>query len=503
MIKIIIVDDNPPVLRSLKRKLEKYSSAINVVGVALNGREAQILAEKHLPDIIITDIKMPVMDGLELISCLNKTKIETHFIIISGFGEFEYARQALKLGAIDYLLKPFNDNQLYNTLDTIIPKIEKQKYNYQILAWKYLLYDNRNPEYNSSYFGAVYFCPIIISVGYKPLVSSDYNETDFNIYSKIIDLNINAYDLSVWKIDLINQNEVIIVIASNQSDFLWKDEIVKKYFAEVMKYDIPVDLCVGRVISDLTIFSTEIQLVREHLYSNQIFGHSSVFHLNNDAEIEISQAEYFAETESLLKYLAKRQPFDLVKKISKSLFLKMKERNSSKKMIESVLSQIVALLGKEYNNAKFQYFNIRDVSDLVRNSSGYESLYCNFIEYISDFYATSNIQNDGTCIKLAYQLKTILDNNYNTQISIEQIASDMGVNSSYLGKVYKKEFTISPMEYLTLIRIDKAKELLSTQPDLMIKDISDIIGYSNQYYFSKIFKLVTGASPSEFRANSN
>ena len=172
-------------------------------------------------------------------------------------------------------------------------------------------------------------------------------------------------------------------------------------------------------------------------------------------------------------------------------------------MIESVLSQIVALLGKEYNNAKFQYFNIRDVSDLVRNSSGYESLYCNFIEYISDFYATSNIQNDGTCIKLAYQLKTILDNNYNTQISIEQIASDMGVNSSYLGKVYKKEFTISPMEYLTLIRIDKAKELLSTQPDLMIKDISDIIGYSNQYYFSKIFKLVTGASPSEFRANSN
>lgn len=124
MYKLLIVDDEKVIRKGLIAKLAHNSISFSWIGEASNGKEALSFIECEHPNIIITDICMPVMDGIELMRCCNESFPKTKFIILSGYSEFEYAKQALNMGAIGYLLKPFDENDLVEAVTKAIREIK-------------------------------------------------------------------------------------------------------------------------------------------------------------------------------------------------------------------------------------------------------------------------------------------------------------------------------------------------------------------------------------------
>ena len=123
MFTVILADDEPMILRGLERLIDWKTLEIEIIGTATDGNEALNLVKKLKPDILISDINMPELSGIELLKVLKDEERPPKVIFISGYQEFEYARDALKYGAIDYLVKPVNEKQLTLVLESIIKKI--------------------------------------------------------------------------------------------------------------------------------------------------------------------------------------------------------------------------------------------------------------------------------------------------------------------------------------------------------------------------------------------
>lgn len=128
MYTVIIVDDEPIIKKSLTKLIEMRFPHFKVIGYAEDGKEALLLTEKYHPDLIITDIRMPEMDGLEFIQAVEKINRDLKIVVVSGFDEFEYAQHALRHGAIDYLLKPIKPELFYNMLEKVEKQLKKQKF---------------------------------------------------------------------------------------------------------------------------------------------------------------------------------------------------------------------------------------------------------------------------------------------------------------------------------------------------------------------------------------
>ena len=169
MIKLVIVDDEPFILRSIKSEIEQLRAGFEVVGTAYDGEEALAIIEMTSPDVVFSDIRMPIMDGLQLIEHLKTQKSNIITVILSGFQEFEYARKALQLGARDYLLKPIKTAELSNTLNTIYKEISGKrnvfKSSYCVIFYLSILIIStsiRNTSRNSGIFAVCLFAPVRI-----------------------------------------------------------------------------------------------------------------------------------------------------------------------------------------------------------------------------------------------------------------------------------------------------------------------------------------------------
>lgn len=127
MYKILIADDERWVLLGIKQLLEKINLPFQVVGMAENGIEALEMLVELQPDVLITDIRMPGMDGLELMEKMNACEIDSKVIFLSGYAEFDYVQKAIHLGALDYLLKPIDENRLKSVLDAVLDRLYKEQ----------------------------------------------------------------------------------------------------------------------------------------------------------------------------------------------------------------------------------------------------------------------------------------------------------------------------------------------------------------------------------------
>lgn len=163
MIKVVIADDEPILLRSLKKSIESLDPEYEVTGQATNGQMALEMAEKLQPDILFTDIKMPVFDGLMLASFLHERKSKVRIVLISGYQEFEYAKKAITLGVEDYLVKPIHPLILSELLQTLKRKLKKTRYEEQLAYLQELIHVGRSERETHLFdhgkeFFLVYLC---------------------------------------------------------------------------------------------------------------------------------------------------------------------------------------------------------------------------------------------------------------------------------------------------------------------------------------------------------
>jgi len=505
MIRVVVVDDEPYLLRNIKESIQCANENFIVVGEAYDGEEALQIIEKTLPDVVFTDIKMPVVDGLELIEKIKVRKIKTIPVILSGYQEFEYAKKAIKFGVADYLLKPINPDTLKKLLGDLYNQLTNTKKDQQHNSIDLFINNPFNAKENTeigklfSEYSA-FFCVYICSGPYCTYAFSQFTPSrDFwfrvNLDDILSEIIKNREDF--WVIDGELGNEKIIIIGSNSPIANEFDDIVACLHNELELLDYPITT-IYTPLNSINELPNSIKNLKTFMRINNVFGEASLKRFNPDANNYSNNKSQNFLHEKAFDLLAENRQVSQIKAEIKKLLQFCSEQKCLQLTLERLLRQVFQILSKRLN---IQFSTEEKVDELISNSSSYMDIYDNVCFIVDDLFMSQKSQAEviGHIESTIIKIDQYINNNFSSLISLNSIANMFGISQSYLSSYYKKYKGVSPIDQIINLKIEKAKTLLSVQPFISIRDISEAVGYDDQYYFSRIFKNVVGKSPSAFR----
>lgn len=516
MLKVIIADDEPYICSLLQNLINWEEIGFYIVGIANNGRIALEMIKSQKPDVVITDIRMPGLDGLDLVKEVQQIDLNVSFILISGHKEFEYAYSAIKYGVEYYMLKPINKEELLNNLYLIKSKLfQKQDIETSLtkmaeIARKGLLIKIASSsadlkELNLQALSANYMFDKNFSCCSLALMKPDYKIDLENSQKKVIKeqietliykyLNNSSLDLET----LINDDGILIFM--NHSDTIdvqalcneLQSHTYKKYY-EYCSITISIDINVTPLnqISYDKIKNTLIH--RISVGTNQVINSflvspESKTLLNKDSLSIYKQAIEISDKPTMESWFANHRILFLDKTISP-----ISQFNQALQ-----LTQILEVSLEElYHGSETNSFDMVLTQKALFDATTRLSLFTKMKEIVlseMEKYIAYNSGKDTHYVRIA---KQYISEHYHESISLEDIASLLYVNPSYFSGLFKKDEGINFIDYLTNYRIGMAKELLKDRK-LNIAEVGNMIGYKNAKYFSKIFYKVVGITPSDYK----
>ncbi len=546
MYKLLLVDDEEEVRKGILQKIEWETYGFEIAGEAENGKDALEIAERTIPDIVITDIKMPFMDGLTL-SELLKEKISTvRIIILTGFDEFEYAQKAVRLNLAEYVLKPVSSIELLDVLIKVKKQIDDevaQKRDLQILKEYYvknlpvlrekflsvlvssIMNQNEIQEKMDSYkldLNGTGFIVSLISIDYHKMGINgwNYRKTDSTgpcsdcpedkELLKYAVLNI-ADEIAVkYKSGIVFMNNDYIVLLSvsgeNDRETIMKTTMLslEEIRQSIEKYlDFTVTIGIGS-------FCSEIANVRQS-YKDAVTAMDYRVVIGNNRIICIDDVEPQNSNKVL---------FNELKEHSLVTSIKVGTEKEIKEAIESLFDEIIGLKASfiDYQLYMLEILTIilKTARDLDINISNVFARDCDLFVELRNF---TDIQAAkawiiGICIKISGYISRDRQNTYyqlvqnardfiskhfcERDLTIDRVCKHLHISATYFSTIFKKETKVTFTNYLMQLKMDAAKELLRST-DLKSFEISDRIGFSEPNYFSYCFKKNFNVSPTEYR----
>ncbi|NMA82631.1 MAG: response regulator [Epulopiscium sp.] len=524
MYKLIIVDDEPLIQVGIKSMINWQKLNIKICGTAHNGKQALDLMDKNLPDIVITDIKMPIMDGLELMSqCKKRYDYPPVFIILTSYDEFPLIQQALRLNAIDYIIKmELNEQTLQNCIKNAMKKIKREiepkklsSYISEDLFTNQFLLRLLNMHYTpaNSIKNYLHQTPAILkgkffSVTFFKINFSYNNITNderIQLYNYIIQMveEIISRQFQIKTVP-IDKDSFVVILALNQEDIYIIKTITTTHQMIYKYFNIQIFIGIGNVYKDLTQIS------------NSYYEAMQALRLTSKNQPVI----YYNEIEKKLLYKNTFNTFVFHQALTQAL----DELNIEK--IECILNEILDLL----NNYTTRYLQAFDVCSnilyilLTMLDSAEEMLENIFIDEKDSYqsiYRQNNIPALTTWLEklknglvlelnkkknehsnyLVTAVQKYIHNHYTEKLSLQEIATKFNVSPNYLSFLFKKYSNINFSNYVSSVKIQHAKTML-VHNKMNIQDISEYLGFNNPYYFSKVFKKFTGHTPKEYQINS-
>ncbi|MBR1911389.1 MAG: response regulator [Treponema sp.] len=503
-LSVVILDDENHIIKLLEVLIPWKELSLTYAGCARNGIEGKSLIMEEKPDIIISDIKMPGLDGLSLISEIHDALPESEFIIISGFSQFDYAKTAITYGVRNYLLKPINKDELNATLKKIIAEKHsislKEESNHRVeeknLCHEFgeILFNKDRTDY---LFLSRFHNPVLVIIKIdsdERLLSEDLQNL---LQEKISDSVKRICCTSIW---FYKYSQFFFI---SESDNLPVAENLKGLFSDLKN--------ISQLFPQLTFKIFGIPVHDSFFYARTVLEKN--FHLRYESNKDIF-FDVFPQTVNV-KDDKSRKILDEWQKISSHFFEAM-DSSILKTSIDNLFLELqavpvgtrvdllfsaarhVAILSESKQLAGLSWFKEIFLKTLIL-ASDYENLRMRFESELLSF-AESYYQNQKKKDLLPIRLAdSYMEEHYSDyDISLETVAEKVGLSASYLSALYKKETGIGFLEALTEVRISKAKTLLQDSTETVSK-ISKMVGYADVKYFSKIFKKITGIKPNEFR----
>ena len=482
MLKILLVEDEPPIMRMVKAAIEEADSDFCVTQCCMNGKSAVEALEREHFDIVITDIKMPLMSGIELAGWIYENKPETMVIILSGYSDFEYARKALEYKVFDYILKPVSKDKIKELTERIRLELGKKKSVGQIYsddcstvvilacAGAYLLYGSEVMLPGERFWSD----EIIESFMQKTLIDGE----------NYIFFNSNT------------PTERFVVVESDSAER--QRCIAENLFEELKNKELPVTVVYKRGVRFSDAGKNFAQL-RERLIKHLILGKSQLVCCNEFSETyENIEQPYSKRDIEAVTSAIKNGSADDVRTSFSDILTTMRSANCTQEEINSLLNIILDTYVLNYPKSMDRK-NTSVKKEFVNALAGFVS-FDSFTEDIVSILMTlkSDTKNPDKYAQLADSVEDYLITNYNKNITNDILSKEFGFVPSYISRIFKRSKGVSPNEYVTHYRIELAKKLISENPDMRIKEIADIVGFKEAYYFSKTFKKETGMWPTEY-----
>lgn len=491
MYRVLILEDEPPAVKQINTLIRKYCRGFAVVGAAENGREGIIRAKELLPDLIITDVQMPLMDGIEFVSKIKRELPDCLVLIISGYSEFEYVRSAISYGVNDYLLKPVVPSEFVYAMEKIEALLEKQFYDNRNRLLKDMANDKPvNPEQMHHYFPyEKYFLSIIRVKG----IPGRFKKTgDLEIYSEK-DETVAVYGRDFNEGLFLIPYEVI----GNSDVRMFNRKIIKQYKKMNSYFTF--------VFMDHPIPAGEISLRMRELYKildkKVVIGKTQIVSSEGECGCSLGedgQGEVY-EILRKMEYILGKKDYTKIEKEISEIFAGWEQEEKPQIYVEYVLKQILYFTQK-YSKCDLNEQLLETEAILEEILAGADKM-----EDVRNGFRDILLQNfrDGRIEKVdapefMESLKEYVNRHIGEEISLTGICNRFGVSQPYFSKIFRKYTNQSFNQYITEQRMEKAKEIMRTDKDMLIKDVALMVGYSNQFYFSRIFHAYTKMSPTEF-----
>jgi len=526
MLKIFIADDEQIVIDSIKFIIEKNNVKADVIGFAKSGREAVEKIIDLKPDIVFMDIRMPGINGIEAIKQIKDQYKDILFVIISAYEYFNYAKDAIELGVIDYLLKPLNKSKIIEVITSASDIISEKKVR---IAKELELREKLNK--------------ILPYIEGQFLYSQLFNESDLNelsFYEDIFHMKLNYGYIILGNIisdeKLNNENNLLISIEKQKFFDYFKEvfkDLTKCIVSAPLINSIFAYIPVEDNINSYEIKNISIDLAKKFLdYIGEELKIQYKLGIGRPYYIE-NFINSFREAEIATKITNKDiiMHFDdaaIVLETSRDLYPAGKENIFLDKIISGNLEQAIIIFndiyewmilnyGKDIDKLKSRILEI--ITNIKRAIPYYsEKIYYLESEYYLDLLKTTDVEE----IKLKFisNLRGLFENiniikgkeinnitgkvikyiteNYNKNITMVDAAKEINMSYHYFSKFFKEQTGENFVDFITNFRILKAKEMLKDESQT-IKEIAYNIGYSDPNYFSKLFKKSTGLSPTEYR----
>ncbi|MBD0384087.1 response regulator transcription factor [Paenibacillus sedimenti] len=479
---VLIVDDEPWVAYGIKALIDWESLGYAVIGEAYNGLTALETILEKKPEVVISDIRMPGLNGIELLECIHEKQLETKVILISGYAEFEYAQKAVRLGAFDYLLKQVDKDKLTDTLLRLKSVLaEKQNAHKGLDLFLDDLFDlfepdnkikinnflaNKGIEFEFPHYR-------FISCLFPHSTVSDSGEgveTETGMrylrfrtgQSKIsILVNYDEFKNPVGLLDFISDNLSNAQCIGISSTGIYSDPIAKLYQE-----------------SDVALFSALFQQGRK-MIEYKAADHAAAL-TRTILQVELSIKEQ--KQEQLFKGLDE-------------LCEACKSRHMLIDQISTVYNQIVSLIykyyGNRYANNEIEYLSYYQI---VRHYGSIEPLF-ERIKAIFEQQVGDELQISNETVK---KIIDDIDSSFTEDILLGSLSKKFNLSLGYLSALIKKETGTTYTDYVVGKRLQLAKELLSDS-SLSIQEIVERVGYKDYFHFNKLFKKHYGITPSKYR----
>ncbi|MGI2297345.1 response regulator transcription factor [Paenibacillus sp. GXUN7292] len=508
---VIVAEDEQIILDNIIQKIEQTDLHFKVIASALDGEDALSLVEQMKPDILFTDIHMPAMDGLELIQRAKIMRPELEIVIISGYNDFSYAQQAIRLGVTDYILKPVKKDLLMQTMVGIKTRLDKKANKLESDIIERLVHGIKPASALPESIKTEQFHMYFICLGNQYTYTADVLDTDFfdRLWSMIDWSKIAA---SIWDkamswrvIDDKFFNQKFLVLSSSEQAY-HAEELINAISSSLLD-SIPITICAEESPVSLEHIRDTARMLRASLERNLLCCLSSIITTKERKAPDRPSHNYDSIHMNSMKLFVKQQQFDSLQSELLHLFTEWQASSMTQRQLEKLLVnlavELMGLIGCEDDDIMASIE--KELYEIIAISIDNESLFNDALQVLNSYmssYINPRKKVSDTSEELYNKLEEYIRMNISEQITVSSLAEKFNFNSSYIIRVFKKCSGEPPMRYLTLLRINEAKRLIERQPELDFKDIAEIIGYSEQQYFSRVFKNITGMSPSEYRESA-
>lgn len=484
-LKVLIVDDDYIVVKGLRKLINWEKLDMEVIAIATNGEEALNKMKVFPVDVVITDVNMPKLNGIEFVKAARKIQSDFQLIFISGYQSFDYVKSGMDLGAVNYILKPINKIEITEILEQVAIKVNDLKKD------KYLLSMNHKMSLNNWLNQS--------NSNLEPLDALKRIKQEYSFYL----LETKEHSIQRIKESIENSlNFIVVEVSENYLLMLCLDE---------------AQPTINDIISNSTVCINQIQRL------TSLIGLKHQFSQLKDAmrnyRFYYSKASSLdGSFESLKLYLSQPQGIergkeDIVKlsQLTHRIYQAIGQYQTSELLVrfEEFVSLIHYLkipcldVDQYFQSIVMFFFSKNKTTDdkiykVVRELSQDTSFVVK-IKLMRQTLSEKTKHHQNITLSSAVQevIKQV-HQSYAEDISLKQLSEELHMNVMYLGQLFKKEVGVSLSKYLNDYRIEQAKTLL-TQTNLTVAEIGFKVGYQNQAYFYRVFKSVANKSPKEYR----
>ncbi len=534
MVKVLIVDDEIMIRIGLKSAIPWEANGFQVVGEASNGEEAYGIFLEKSPDIILTDIKMPLMDGLQLIEKVKEVDDTVKIIILSCYNEFEFVKRAMRLGADDYLLKAeFNENELLEKTIKLKEELLQNRIEKQIIrdVKSVNTHSNRNKLLKELIWGVKFergealeklklfdirihpdsFALVIIKTDDEDILCSKWADDRDGLFSSAF-INIVEEIINDFQSGIVfeNQKEYVLILnvpgKSELKAYENISSICDKIKDSVLRYlNVRITMGISSIQHDLCDLKKGYREAESTLQKQFFLGRGRTIFYGRD---DLSGSK--RNERDAVKLFDEKQLFKAVeamdgKGLEETLQLFFAGlAGSSNPSIESIENRTMELLYSFKKHISYLGYDIDEVLEaefnpvhIVKSRNTFDELAEEVKRVMLKAVDLIAKRRSDPISKPVQRAIEYINMHYAENISLMSVASHLGLNMSYVSNLFKAQVGESFTEYLTKVRIKKAKQLI-LQRKYKIYEIAEMVGCPNEAYFSTLFKKVTGVNPKDY-----